>query len=187
MLYRIVGLVSILGISACSWAPRVSQPSSLGTEAVALRVEQDDANGDVSDEPEGEEGRSLLTSVLLYLPNRILDIGDVARAGVDVGPGMGLDARVTRFVQAAMVSRTSVGVGYQTFRHLPVHAGVESTFAVGPVGVSPNIGVGWYKSGSDVRLELHVLIVGLHVAVDPLEVVDLAGGILGLDLLDDDL
>ena len=47
--------------------------------------------------------------ILLYLPNRILDLLEVVLLGVHVGPGIGLDLRVTRFIQLAADTSADVG------------------------------------------------------------------------------
>ena len=142
------------------------------------------ARADEADEP---EGRPFVASALLYLPNRLLDLGDLLRFGVDVGPGLGFDLQATQLVQVKLLSRFSLGVGYQTFRHLPVKASADAAFGVGPIGGSPAGGLGWYRSRSDVRIEFHLLVLGAHVAVDPVEWVDLPLGLFGLDPADDDL
>lgn len=133
------------------------------------------------------DDRSFAASALLYLPNRLLDVGDLFRFGIDAGPGLGFDLQATRLVQVKLLSRFSVGVGYQTLRHLPVKASADAAFGVGPIGGSPAGGLGWYRSPTDVRLELHLLILGAHVALDPVEWVDLPLGLFGLDPAGDDL
>jgi hypothetical protein len=140
-------------------------------------------------EPEAAEraGRSPLVSALLYLPSRLLDLGDLLRFGIDVGPGAGFDLQVTMLLQAKLMARTSLGVGYQGLRHLPVKAAVDASAALGPLGGSPSGGLGWYRSASDLRVELHLLLVGFHVAVDPVEWADLPLGVVGLDPAGDDL
>jgi hypothetical protein len=143
---------------------------------------------DASAAEEPEEGqRSFLTSALLYLPNRLLDLLDPVRAGVQVGPGFGIDAQATRFVQAKAVSTLTVGAGYQTLRRLPIQAGPEAALGVGPVGGETGLPLPWYRSDSDIRLGLHVAIVGAHVAFDPVELLDIPLGFLGIDIADDDL
>jgi hypothetical protein len=135
---------------------------------------------------ESRDGRPFLVGALLYLPNRIFDIGDLFRLGVDVGPGVGIDLQATQLVQLKLLSRLSVGVGYQTLRHLPVKASADAAFGVGPIGGSPAGGLGWYRSPSDIRLEFHLLVLGAHVAVDPVEWIDLPLGLVGLDPAHDD-
>jgi hypothetical protein len=131
--------------------------------------------------------RPFVVDALLYLPNRILDVGDLFRLGVDVGPGVGIDLQATQLVQVKLLSRLSIGVGYQTLRHLPVKASADAAIGIGPIGGSPAGGLGWYRSPTDVRLEFHLLILGAHVAVDPVEWLDLPLGLVGLDPAHDDL
>jgi hypothetical protein len=135
----------------------------------------------------GDEGDSTLSTVLLYLPNRVLDLFDVVRLGVNAGPGFGAQAKATDAAQAMYLSRTSVGVGLQGLRHPPVHAGVEGALGAGPLGEDVTAGLGWYHSSTDVRVEVHPAIVGAHVAVDPVEIVDFLLGLFTVDLRDDDL
>ena len=61
------------------------------------------------EEAGGREGRPFVVSALLYLPNRLLDVGDLFRFGLDVGPGLGFDVQVTRLLQAKLLSRFSIG------------------------------------------------------------------------------
>jgi hypothetical protein len=156
----------VLAALACSLAAALAAPAAAADE---------------------DEGRPLLVSALLYLPNRVLDLGDLLRFGVDAGPGIGLDLQVTRALQVKLLSRFSLGVGYQTLRHLPVKLSADAAFAIGPLGGSPAGGLGWYRSDTDVRIELHLLVVGAHVAVDPVEWIDLPLGLIGLDPAADDL
>jgi hypothetical protein len=132
-------------------------------------------------------GNSFLVAALLYVPNRVLDLGDLFRFGIDVGPGAGFDVQATKLLQAKLMARTSLGVGYQTLRHLPLKAAVDASLAAGPVGGDPSAGLGWYRSPTDLRVELHLLLVGAHVAVDPVEWLDLPLGLVGLDPAGDDL
>lgn len=143
-------------------------------------------------EPEEEEeaprrsGRPFLIGVLLYLPNRVLDLLDVARAGVEVGPGVGLDLTATEYLRLGLMARTSAGVGYETLRHLPVKAAGETYLDVGPLGINPAFPLPWYRNTWDLRVEAHVLLVGAHVAVNPAEIADAILGLTTFDLMDDD-
>lgn len=56
-----------------------------GEEAVAAKAPAD-------------EGHSILHKVALYIPNRVLDLLDIIRLRVRVGPGIAADARVTKLV-----------------------------------------------------------------------------------------
>ena len=130
--------------------------------------------------------RSLLTSIVLFLPNRVVDTFDFARFGVSVGPGIGVDVRATAALQAVAKTRTIVGLGYQTLRHSPVAIGAETELGLGPMASDQEAGLLWYKSPTDLRLELHPLLVGAHVAIDPGEILDWVVGFIGLDPKEDD-
>ncbi|MEE8142981.1 MAG: hypothetical protein V3T77_07770 [Planctomycetota bacterium] len=97
-----------------------------------------------------------------------------------------MDARATEALQAVAKTRMVVGVGYQTLRHSPVAIGVESGLGVGPIAANPDAGLLWYKSPTDFRIELHAFLVGGHIAVDPIEIVDWVVGFIGLDPKEDD-
>jgi hypothetical protein len=138
------------------------------------------------DSGSGGGGEGTVHFLLMYLPNRVLDLFDVARAGVNVGPGLGGQVKVTDAAQAMYLSRTSVGVGLESLRHPPIYASAENAVGVGPLSADTNLGLGWYQSPTDVRLEAHPLIVGAHAAVDPVEIADFVLGFFGFDLREDD-
>jgi hypothetical protein len=124
--------------------------------------------------------------VLMYLPNRVLDAFDMARAGVNVGPGIGVQLKATENAQVTFITRTSAGLGLQTLRHLPAYASIENVAGAGPLSAGSNLGLGWYQSPMDLRIELHPFIVGAHVAVEPKEIADFILGIFTVDISKDD-
>jgi hypothetical protein len=140
---------------------------------------------DEADEEE-EESRSLLTHILLYLPNRFFDLFDIARAGVSVGPGIGVDLTATKYLNATLMAKASVGLGLQTLRHLPIESAAYTSVGAGPIQLDLEPGLSWYRSPGEIRAELHVLIVGAHAAVDPVEIFDLLVGFFLFDPVGDD-
>jgi hypothetical protein len=125
-------------------------------------------------------------TILMYLPNRVLDLFDMVRFGVDVGPGIAGQAKATDAAQVQAFSRASVGAGLQGLRHLPVQMSTESGAGVGPIELTPTAGFGWFESPTDVRVLAHALLVGAHVAVDPVEIGDFVTGLVLIDIRDDD-
>jgi len=125
-------------------------------------------------------------TILMYLPNRVFDLFDVVRFGVDVGPGIGGQLKATDAAQLQFVSRASVGAGLQGLRHLPVQASNESGAGVGPIDLTPTAGFNWFESPTDVRVFAHALLVGAHVAIDPVEIADFVTGLVLIDIRDDD-
>jgi hypothetical protein len=132
------------------------------------------------------ERRSLFIDLLLYIPNRIFDAGDLVRAGVSVGPGIGVDLTATKFLNASAMTKFSVGVGYQTLRRLPIEVATYAMLGAGPIKAMGDPGLSWHRSPGDIRAEVHVFLVGAHAAVEIFEVFDLVVGILGFDPMDDD-
>ena len=96
--------------------------------------------------------------LLLYLPNRVLDILDVARLRARVGPGMAADVRVTKAGDLFLGTYASVDGG------------------IGPDNGACEAGLG-----------VQLLIVGVDAGVDPLELLDAVLGLLTIDLRGDDL
>lgn len=139
-----------------------------------------------AEESESEdEGRGFIAGTLLYLPNRVVDLFDIAKVGVDVGPGIGIDVQATKFLQARAMWNLSVGVGFQGLRHLPFQVGTIAALGVGPIGGVGSVG-GWPRSDTGFRVGLHVLIVGAHAEVNPYEALDFVLGFLTIDIADDD-
>jgi hypothetical protein len=128
--------------------------------------------------------RSPWISTLLYLPNRLFDLAEIFRFGVNVGPGIGVDAEATGALRAAAMARASVGVGYQGLRHLPLSIGIDTYIAVGPF--DPGLRMAWYRSEYDLRLDAHLAVIGGHMAIDLLAIADFFAGWLTYDLEDDD-
>ncbi len=183
----LVAAVACLQVAACAAGPTSVRTSRFETESQdEPRPRREGNDEEDEDDDEEDSGRGVGTELLLYLPNRLFDLLEVARLGVNVGPGFGIDAEVTRLARAAAVSRTSAGLGYQGLRHLPVMASAESWVGVGPVGIGAHLGPRWHRSTADVRLELHLLIVGAHAAIDLLAIADFLGGLVLLDPEGDD-
>ena len=132
-----------------------------------------------------KESRGPLAILLLYIPNRVIDVFDLVRFGVDVGPGIGLDGQATSALQARAITQTSVGAGFQSFRHLPIQTGLQSALGVGPVSADAQVG-GWYRSDTDLRVGAHAVIVGAHAAISTGSIADFALGFLFVDIRDDD-
>lgn len=177
---RLVCLLLALVCCSCASPARVSGPFP------APWVEE---GSESQGEEEGsvvEGSVSTLGAIFLYLPNRIFDLFEIVRFGVNLGPGLGLDARVTRYAQATLMTRTSVGVGLQGLRRLPVSAATESGAAVGPVRSDASLGLGWPLNPGDIRVEPHLFLVGAHVAVDTFAIGDFLAGLIGLDPSGDD-
>ena len=131
-----------------------------------------------------------MMTILLYIPNRVADFAEIVRFGINVGPGVGIDAEATSALRAAAMARFSVGVGYQGLRHMPFTIGSDTYVAVGPfepdIPLMPDLDMDWYRSKGDIRLEPHLAIIGAHGAIDLWAIADFFAGLLTIDLEEDD-
>ncbi|MEE4261601.1 MAG: hypothetical protein V2I56_02855 [Desulfobacteraceae bacterium] len=129
--------------------------------------------------------------LLLYIPNRILDIFDFVRLRVRVGPGVAVGVRATRPLTLAVGGYTSLYAGLPGPRLKPTvkfpvgienYAGMEASVLYGSSGgrFAPNY------SSTEIGVSVHPLLVGLDICVDPLEVLDLALGFVFIDIRGDD-
>lgn len=137
---------------------------------------------------EKEEERTIFLHIFYYLSSRVLDLFDIARVGVSSGPGIGIDLTFTQYCNLAAMMKKSVGLGFQTFRHLPVEWGPVDSVNMGYLKIEDEPEEGpWYRSPGDIRLEIHFIQIGAHAAVEVIEIVDLLLGFVCIDISDDDL
>ena len=131
------------------------------------------------------EGSPWWTEVLLYIPNRLLDLIDVFRVDVGVGSSIGGVVRVTEYAQAGYRQMLPVSLRVGDFgRQFP--ALVETS---NEIGVSPA-----FKQSADrevcqaeIGLGADILLIGAYGGVCLDEVADFIGGIFLIDLKGDDL
>lgn len=124
--------------------------------------------------------------ILLYLPNRILDLLEVVRLGVHVGPGIGLDLRITKLVQLAADTSANVGVAWQGRDKLPLVGQIYHTTAIGPVRVGAGVGLRYKHTLSEISITANIGLAGLFVAYDSVELLDFLFGWTTYDLKKDD-
>lgn len=131
------------------------------------------------------ESDNAARTAILYLPNRLLDLLDIFRVDVGVGPGFGAVGRVTRYGQFGYrtFSPASVRVGLRG-RKLPVFLERSSEFGAGPAFVQS-------KDRETTPLEIggsaDLLIAGVSAGVSVDEFLDFAAGIFCVDLKKDDI
>lgn len=122
----------------------------------------------------------------LYPINRVFDLFDWLRFGVNAGPGFGLDVQATSLARAAAISDISAGVGFQGLRHPPVCLRSRTETAIGPVHTPRLNPLAWRTRFWDVGAEAHFLILGAHVYANPMEAFDFLAGWFGGDPAGDD-
>ncbi len=140
--------------------------------------------GDLSTVPVQAEP-SAWREALLYLPNRLLDLLDIFRVDVGVGPSFGGVVRVTEYGQA----------GYRQMMPLSLRVGDFGRQFPGMVETSNEFGVGPLFAPSadrkvcpgEVGLGADLFVAGAYGGVCLDEVVDFVAGIFLVDVKDDDL
>lgn len=124
------------------------------------------------------------SEALLYVPNRLLDLVDIFRVDVGVGPSVGAVVRVTEYGQVGyrQMLPASVRVG-DLGRRFPAMVERSSEFGVGPAYVDSSDRT---VCPGEVGLGGDLLIAGAYAGVCLDEVVDFLAGIVLIDLKDDD-
>lgn len=145
-----------------------------------------------AEEAEATEPHGVFHKVVMYLPNRVLDVFDIVRLRVRVGPGVAAGVRATEVASAFAGSYASVYVGLPGPRNRPLPklpVGVESRsgLQVSLLDASATGGVGPDYGPAEIGAGVQAIMVGFDVGVDPLEILDLAAGFLFIDLRNDDL
>jgi hypothetical protein len=133
---------------------------------------------------EDEQGVSV-RSVLLYLPNRLLDIIDIFKFDIGVGPSFGAVVRVSKYAQAGArsVSPVSLRVGLRG-RKIPVFLESSSEIGISPAfrqSHDRQVGTGEVGAGLDL------VAFGVYAGVDVVAIADFLGGIFGFDPSEDDV
>ena len=167
-----------------------SSGKSLGT-AREYRRTSSPASPTEQDASEEEEGHSVGHIILLYLPNRLLDLLDIGRARLRVGPGIAFGLRITDAADVFFGSYISAYFGLPGPRQhkLPRSPiGIESYNGaeVSLAKVTTGVGFSPDYSFTEIGLSLHPALVGADVGIDPWQIIDFALGLFCLDVAEDD-
>jgi hypothetical protein len=131
------------------------------------------------------ENSSPLRATLLWLPNRVLDLLDIFRVDVGLGPAYGGVIRITKYAQAGYreMNPASFRVGLMG-RQAPVM--IERT---NEIGISPAFGGSPKRDicKGEIGIGLDVIAAGAYAGICVDEFVDFVGGIFTADIKDDDL
>jgi hypothetical protein len=155
--------------------------------------------------------RSLPARVLLYLPDRLLDLTDVMSVDLHIGLGAFANLHITRAAQLGVGLRGIGGVGWHDHRSLGFQGQAESGVALPGVGAQAFSGAVAGTSGAfaaaDASAGVHrpsdrvyqrlrdywavgagitAGAAGVDFDLHPIELADFVVGFIGLDLLHDD-
>jgi hypothetical protein len=142
-------------------------------------------------ETDSPPSRGFWTRAAWYLPNRVLDLADILRARVKVGPGLAAGARVSDYFSFYTGRAHSVYLGLPGPRGglgpRPLW-GLEQSRGLVVLGVDATDDLPYapvYGTG-EIGVSLHALLVGAEVTLSPEEFLDFLGGWIGLDPSRDD-
>lgn len=133
--------------------------------------------------PELEE-REWWMEVIWWLPNRLLDLVDVFKVDVGVGPAYGAGVKVTEYGQAAYRKMDPFSFRIGAFgRQAPVMVETSDEIGIGPnmqMSLDRQVCPGELGIGADLFL------FGGYAGICLDELVDFSAGLFFIDLLDDD-
>ncbi len=152
---------------------------------------QDDADAGT---PEvAVEKKSLGHKLLMYIPNRLVDIVDMFRFRVRVGPGASVHVRATELLNGFAGQHNTVYAGLPgprepDTRRMRSPAGREQVkgFMLLGVDATDDSRHDPGYSPSELAVGAQILIVGAEVGIDPVEIGDFLAGFLLMDPKGDD-
>jgi hypothetical protein len=131
------------------------------------------------------EGSPWWSQVLLWVPNRVLDLIDVFRLDVGVGPSFGAVVRVTKYGQIGYRQMAPASLRVGDFgRQMPALIETSNEFGVGPAYVDS---ADRKVCDGEIGLGADVLVAGAYGGVCVDEFADFVAGIFFIDLKDDDI
>ncbi len=130
--------------------------------------------------------------LLLYLPNRLLDLADIVRFRLRLGLGLAADARLTIYAANFIGQYDAVYAGFPGPRRQPVlprPAGREALKGLMVMGVDATDKTPHPPryTDSEMTLGVQALVVGLDAGLDPIEIGDFLAGWALIDIAGDDL
>jgi hypothetical protein len=137
------------------------------------------------------EGDGFLYGALVYIPNRLLDVFDIVRARVRLGPGLAVGARATELADVFVGSYASVYIGLpgprgRVMPRLPAGLESKSGIEVSAADATLEAGLGPDYGDTEFGFGFQLAIVGVDIGVDPGEILDLVLGLVTIDIADDD-
>ncbi len=135
--------------------------------------------------------RPLGTRLLWYAPNRVMDLLDIFRLRLRVGPGLAANVRMTDYGAFYVGQYDSIYVGLPGPRgahRLRLPVGMESLRGVAIAGVDATDDTrhGPEYGPAEITVGMQALFVGAEAGVEPLEIGDFFAGFLHFDLREDD-
>jgi hypothetical protein len=141
---------------------------------------------------EANEGHSILHQIVMYIPNRVLDVFDIFRVRVRVGPGIAVGARATEIVSTELGFYDSLYLGLPGPRQddtVKLPFGVEAFHgaSISVLDASADFGMDPEYSDTEFGLDAQIGVAGFAIGIDPIEILDLFAGLFFYQVREDDL
>jgi hypothetical protein len=169
----------VMALTACAAPPPLPGPLPPSDASRPVSMPQDDE----------DEGGSLIWGVAMYLPNRVLDVLDIVRAKLHLGPGFAFGARATRpaEVYVGFYGSAWVGLPGPRSRKLPrLPVGLESRTGAAVSVADATLGGPTYGT-TEFGVNFQLALIGADLGLDPGELFDFVVGLATFDPKDDDL
>ena len=139
---------------------------------------------DFSSEPQ-EESPSVFKQILLWPVNRVLDLIDIFKFDIGVGPSLGAVARVTKYGQVGYRQMLPASLRIGNFgRDWPVKLEYGEEIGAGPLFAESRVR---NTCPGEVGAGVDLLLFGIYAGVCTEEILDFGAGLVFFDPLDDDL
>ncbi len=137
-----------------------------------------------SEKKEGKKDRHIISKIVFYVPNVILDFVDIFKLNIGIGPGFGIHAQATEPLQAGCLFYDVFRIGltgkrFDFWRH-------EDSMELG-------LCYAYYQKGdikrnnSEIGGIVQLLILGAEASINLEEIGDFVSGIFFYDAKEDDL
>jgi len=161
-----------------------SLATGCATTNTAHEVDAFDAPGQAKEHGVGHK-------IIWYVPNRFLDLVDIFRLRLRVGPGLAVNARLTEHADAYIGTYYAGFVGLPGPRMAPdirYPAGLEYEKGIMLLGVDATDDLPHEPdySPTEIVMGLHLLLLGADIGLDPVELGDFFSGWIMIDLREDD-
>lgn len=160
------------------------------SQALAEDLEPETTPGKTCSE-EYTDRVSIGHALLWYLPNRLLDLADIFRFRLRVGPGFALGVRPTKLAQVYLGSYVSVYAGLPGPRgrqkpKSPIGLETRSGIALSVLEAIVDSNISPDYSDTEFSASAQLLLVGADVGIDPVEIADFIAGLFFLGVRPDD-
>lgn len=187
LLIALIFFVNISHVSADSVKEESNKSSdlNLGEEYSDFHKEKYAHSGKARGSSVDKKDRSFLVSALLFVPNRVLDLLDILRFDVGVGPSVGGVIRITPYAQAGVrfMMPLSLRLGLRG-RRSPVFIEHTNELGAGPLFLTSE---DRRPSVLECGVGADLLVGGVYLGISFDSIADFLTGFVGYDLSDDDI